>query len=275
MIDSKYSFPDPNNPFNNAYPLYHEFTAPRGSMLSDFVGVKVGDVNTSYTANVTGAAENRSSMKLIANDSYIESGEDFNLAFVLNGEVDFDGGQFIFDVQNLSNIEVNSNVFTSSDLTYHVNNGKLTILIALDQAVTLKDKIIFEISGKAGSEGLMSSQLQMNSSTSKNEIYSQLLPRSIGLDWNAIQNGFNVKQNAPNPWTEKTSIMCQVDKAGVAVVKLMNATGALIYQTQQKMVPGENHVEIKADMVHGFTGVILYEIQLGDKIANGKMIRIK
>ena len=170
-------------------------------------------------------------------------------------------------------------------LKYNFVSGKARIsTFLLDTAIfffpntdviKVKDKIIFEISGKAGSEGLMSSQLQMNSSTSKNEIYSQLLPRSIGLDWNAIQNGFNVKQNAPNPWTEKTSIMCQVDKAGVAVVKLMNATGALIYQTQQKMVPGENHVEIKADMVHGFTGVILYEIQLGDKIANGKMIRIK
>ncbi|MBK7790272.1 MAG: HYR domain-containing protein [Saprospiraceae bacterium] len=275
MIDSKYSFPDPNNPFNDEYPLYHEFTTPRGSMLSDFVGVKVGDVNTSYTANANTSAENRSNLKLTANDSYTESGEDFNLAFVLNGVVDFDGGQFIFDVSNLTDIEVNSNIFASNDLNYHVNNGKLTILISLDQAVTLKDQIIFEISGKTNSSGLISDHMKMNSSTSRNEIYTNMVPRSIGLDWNAIQNGFSVKQNAPNPWTEKTSIVCQVDKAGTADIKLMNATGALLYQTQQKMVTGENHIEIKADMLDGFTGVILYEIQLGSKIANGKMIRIK
>lgn len=76
--------------------------------------------------------------------------------------------------------------------------------------------------------------MKMNSSTSRNEIYTNMVPRSIGLDWNAIQNGFSVKQNAPNPWTEKTSIVCQVDKAGTADIKLMNATGALLYQTQQK-----------------------------------------
>ena len=273
MIDSRYKFPDPNNPFNNAYPLYHEFIAPEGNMWSDFVGVKIGDVNISYTANYKTIADSRNIISLTAQDQLVQESAEINLPVTIDQADAIDGFQFTFDVSQLSNVVVHSDLF-DDQLVYAVNDSKLTVLVSLDQPMAVNGKELFVVKANANKTANVS-QLIVLSRDKKSEIYTSLTPRNLGLDWKAAESGWSVRQNSPNPWTDKTSIVCKSDKAGIASIKLMDATGALIYTGDQKVNVGENQLEIKADVLNGKTGVILYEIRLGNEVANGKMIRIQ
>lgn len=273
MIDSRYQFPDPTNPFNHAYPLYHEFISPEGNMWSDFVGVKIGDVNTSYTANIRSQADTRSSIKLNAQDEAVQIGSEVALGVNLGQKEWIDGFQFTFDIDQLDDVQVSSELF-AEQLNYHIQDGKLVVLAALDQAVLVNERELFVIKANALKAGYMSEMItQSRQGTS--EIYTALTPRSASLEWNRSVSAWSVKQNSPNPWTDKTSIVCNTDKAGTVTYKLMDATGKLIYAGEQKVNVGENNIEIKADVLNGKTGVILYEIRLGDEVSNGKMIRIQ
>ena len=64
------------------------------------------------------------------------------------------------------------------------------------------------------------------------------------------------RQIHPIHGQDKTSIVCKSDKAGIATIRLMDATGALIFKGDQKVNVGENQLEIKTDVLNGKTGVI-------------------
>nr|HRD06544.1 dockerin type I domain-containing protein [Saprospiraceae bacterium] len=273
MIDSRYKFPDPNNPFNNAYPLYHEFIAPEGNMWSDFVGVKIGDVNTSYTANYKATADPRNPLTIEAQDLLVQEGAELNLPVSIGQTDAIDGFQLTFDVSQLSNVQVHSDLF-DDQLVYAIHDGKLTILVALDQPMAIHGKDMFVLKAIAN-RSAFASELFVQARDKMSEMYTSLTPRSIALDWKAAVSGWSVRQNSPNPWTDKTTIVCKSDKAGIATIRLMDATGALIFKGDQKVNVGENQLEIKADVLNGKTGVILYEIRMGNEVANGKMIRIQ
>ena len=159
-------------------------------------------------------------------------------------------------------------------LVYAIHDGKLTILVALDQPMAIHGKDMFVLKAIAN-RSAFASELFVQARDKMSEMYTSLTPRSIALDWKAAVSGWSVRQNSPNPWTDKTTIVCKSDKAGIATIRLMDATGALIFKGDQKVNVGENQLEIKADVLNGKTGVILYEIRMGNEVANGKMIRIQ
>jgi hypothetical protein len=159
-------------------------------------------------------------------------------------------------------------------LNYHIQDGKLVVLVALDQAVLVDGKELFAIKANTMKAGFISEMITQ-SRQGLSEIYTALTARSASLEWNRSVSTWSVKQNSPNPWTDKTSIVCNSDKAGTVSYKLMDATGKLIYAGEQKVNVGENNIEIKSDVLNGKTGVILYEIRFGNEVANGKMIRIQ
>jgi len=55
MVDKSFVFPDPKDPFMTPFAENYFIESLDNSMVIDWVGVKIGDVNNSYVAN---AADN-------------------------------------------------------------------------------------------------------------------------------------------------------------------------------------------------------------------------
>ena len=139
------------------------------------------------------------------------------------------------------------------------NDGKLTILVALDQPMAIHGKDMFVLKAIANRSAFCFWIVCCQSRDKMSEMYTSIdTSRSIAPRLEAAVSGWSVRQNSPNPWTDKTTIVSKSTKQVSPIIRLMDATGALIFKVIQKVNVGENQLEIKADVLNGKTGVILW-----------------
>jgi uncharacterized protein YjdB len=271
-IDSRYQFADSNNPFNDAYPLYYEFIEPKGQMIADFIGVKVGDVNNSYVANVI--SDKKANIILEASNNYYEQSHNVLVDFNITDIKKIDGAQFSFNVSELGNVSVTSSILSNSQFDYNVEGDQLYISIAPDVTFDLNNQPLFTIQGFAKTSGLSSELIKMENELVKNEIYSDLKPIAVKQTWKNNQD-FVVDQNNPNPWNEKTTINFSVPRSGNVKFILSDIKGSRIINNTIPVEKGLNNINISSEVIGSQTGVFFYEISFEGKSQFGKMIRIK
>ncbi len=271
-IDAEYKFPDPSNPFNAAYPLYHEFINPAGQMIVDFIGVKIGDVNNSYVASTT---SNKTSVSLESENKLHELKENVELNYSIKDVDAIDGIQLTFNIVGLTDVIVESDILHQEDLQYSIEGSKLKISIALDQVLKLPSQPLFKIKGNATAAGFTDELVNLVQGNIANEVYSNLKPIGIRQSWLEKDNEFAVSQNTPNPWNDKTTIKFTVPRDGQAKIILSDIKGSRILNQTINVVKGQNTFNLSNEVIGNETGVFMYELIFEGKSQHGKMIRIK
>lgn len=271
-IDSRFTFADPNNPFNNAYPLYYEFVQPKGQYIADFVGVKIGDVNNSYVA--TTSSNKSSDATITASNDFLAQNENANIEFRVTDIETIDGAQLEFNIDGLKNVHVSSDVLSDNQFDYHVDGNKLYLTITPDVELRNLDDALFSINGITLKNGFVSEMISFSKDRLNNEVYHDLKPVSLRQNW--IENSeFAVNQNNPNPWNEKTVINYSIPRDGQVKIILSDIKGSRILNQNVHAYKGMNSFNLSSEVIGNDTGVFFYEIIFEGVSKHGKMLRIK
>ncbi len=77
----------------------------------------------------------------------------------------------------------------------------------------------------------------------------------------------------PNPFNTSTSIEYELTQPEKVILTIYNQMGKQVYQQQESQSQGKQQIIWNAE---GFAdGIYYYRLQVGDEVANGKMVKVR
>ncbi|MBI1225124.1 MAG: T9SS type A sorting domain-containing protein [Bacteroidetes bacterium] len=277
FVDKGYVFPNPSNPFAEPFTEIINLNNVAGDCPNtNFVAVKVGDVNESASTNLLGSSEERSTgnFELNTTDRTVTKGEEVNVAFLAN-DLDVMGFQFTlnFDVEALELVTVQSGVASEENFGYALlDEGALTA--SWNGSAT--ENSMFSVVFRAKENGKLSEMLSVNSRFTKAEAYrtnGDLL--NVQLAFNSkVDQQFALFQNTPNPFKAVTTIGFNLPKAGVANLKITDVSGKVLKNIEQEFSAGYNEVQLSSSDIPS-TGVAYYTLKTESGTATKRMVIVE
>ncbi|HLP96316.1 MAG TPA: HYR domain-containing protein, partial [Saprospiraceae bacterium] len=227
FVDKAFVFPNANNPFQSAFP---ETISVADAMVSqfgeDFVGVKVGDVNNSAVANATMQAEDRTSGTAILDVSLstplsdrrgawgeVKAGEVFDVTFTAAEPLK--GFQFTMLQDGLKTVGVKEKDGITAGNFGTIFEGATTVSVDGPQSFTLQMR--------AEKSGKLSEMLGVSGAITRAEAYGNAgrLNVAFRFDHKTVAGvGFELYQNQPNPFVNKTTIGFFLPEASEATLSI-------------------------------------------------------
>ena len=247
-------------------------------MHEDFVGIKIGDVNESVTANTSATStEDRSASKITVNytDREVSVGELVELTVSGSALTELYGYQFTMNTAGLELVSVQAGAVNVTDENF-ASLGSVVTTSWNSTTPVSTDDALFTMTFKAATSGMLSEIFDINSKITKAEAYvgSDLSIVDIDVENTSGSADFALYQNEPNPFTATTVIGFVMPEAADATFTVYDVTGKVITVLHGNYNKGYNEIELsKSDL--GAAGVLYYQLDSGDFTATKKMIIIE
>lgn len=282
FVTSNHVFTNPIAPFpyTESY-VYNQLDVFK--VNQNFIGVKIGDINGSATANIDGSSvESRSNNVLAFEIEPVTAtmGQYFEVPVYANDFENIFGFQYTltFDASKMELTDIiagSLNVSESNFGTHRLGEGILTSSWNEEIPVSVKsNEPVFTLKFKSNGNIVNHQVLNMVSNVTpamafdseQKVLQTKLNVRSVGQE-----GGYALMQNKPNPFTDKTSITFSLPENGHAILKVFDLTGKTIKVVSGDYAKGENTIEfIKSEL--GTSGVLMYQIESGTFTETKKMI---
>lgn len=285
FVEKSFVFADPEKPFPynkniSMASLLHDVSN------SDFVAVKVGDVNDSYQKSITGNfAENRSRLDLeyVLNDA--NEGEIIEVPFYTENEGLISGMQMslIFDETKFEYIDIKgANLLINEESSFLINKNNLLVSWVNNKVEKSSKGKLFSIQFKVKKSTLPYEFLNTGDGILSSEVYEltkngEIEQRSINLTLRNSGNTnqqFQLFQNTPNPFNNNTTIGFVIPEAGDVSFKVYDYSGKVLKQFRKYYDKGYNSIELNVNDLNT-TGILFYQLDSNTHSANKKMIVIK
>ncbi len=237
-------------------------------MEEDFVGVKIGDVNGSVTANLLDVDVDTRSASTV--DFEVEAlGQ--NLIEVRAGENFTDVYGYQFTMQLNGTLEgVRSGALQVDASNFGIlKAGVITTSFSGTEANTFAEgTLLFTLEVAGGTD------LSLVSGVTRAEAY---VSTNLELAEVSMRGGkgelaaFALGQNEPNPFGETTQIGFTLGKAGQATLTVMDVTGKVLTVVSGDYESGSHVIELTKGQL-GTSGVMYYQLESGNFTATKKMI---
>ncbi|MCC6816254.1 MAG: HYR domain-containing protein [Saprospiraceae bacterium] len=259
------------------------------SVIGNLQGIKVGDVNGSFTLFNGVATRNKEILNLLTEDKNFVTGEEINVPISVVHDQAISGYQFtmqynpskiqLMDIQSgicnvgKDNINMNRNAEGIITLSWNINS------ITTESLLASANQILFTLKFKALSTGQVSNAIEINSLVTKAEAYNALMEEmSINLGFRSgtksFDNSFVLYQNQPNPFSDITRIGFDMPRAANATLSIYDLNSKLIYQQSIQAAKGYNSVDINHTQL-GVTGVLYYQLDAVGSTETRRMVVIK
>jgi hypothetical protein len=237
------------------------------SMESDFMGIKVGDVNDSYN-NLGG--------RILVRDRVEHSilltskGDGSELELKSNIE-DIEGFQFKARIPEQSKVSVIADgLLVESNYSVRNVGGFDEVTVSWNkQEMSHGEAVLLTLSG----EDLDPNMIALDAGF-ENEAYhvsKDLL--GVKLEIYEINDQFRLMQNRPNPFIASTKIPFYNPNTQIISIRVMDVVGKTIFTEKRRFSKGQQEFTIQADNWN-YSGVVYYTIKTESESASGKMIKI-
>ncbi len=274
FVDQAHNFVDPSNPFQFNFPENISVADLQSDNLADnFVGVKIGDVNNTVIANSLQSAEERTAATMLfdVEDRAVKAGETFTVNF--KGADRVQGYQFTMNLSDLQVLKIAG--------AGEIKEGNFGVF---DNAITTSvdgSDNEFAITFRATKSGMLSNMLGVSSRITKAEAYSLNNDRlDVAFRYNTPKGstisgvGFELYQNQPNPFVNKTFIGFHLPEATNATLRIFDENGRMIFTQRGSFAKGYNSFAIDRQLVTT-TGMLYYTVETVNDSATKKMIQSK
>ena len=270
FVDKSQVFANPANPF--AETIQENISIAQALVNEsdeDFVGVKIGDVNGSAVANSLMVSDDRSVGTLLfdVNDRDVKAGEEFEVSF--NASEKTQGYQMTLNLNGLKVSEILTNDKVSAN-NFGVFADALTV--SIDGAEN------FTVKFRAEKAGKLSEMLGVSSRITKAEAYTLTNDRqevALRFDGKTIAGvGFELYQNQPNPFVNKTFVGFHLPDAATATLTVYDETGRVVFTQKGDFAKGYNAISLDRALLNT-TGVLYYTLETATDSATKKMIQAK
>ncbi len=291
FVDADFIFPNPSNPFESSFPEIFSVNGLDQDKEADFIGVKIGDVNSSAIPNsLLGDGNTRNTvgdLEFHLADQELIPGENYELAFKASDFNTVLGYQFTlnFDPEL---IEFNS--FAEGQLAElseqnfgftMLEKGVITTSWNTSEPSSMDDdKILFTLKFNAKKAGKLSDVISVNSRYTKAEAYntSGLLDVSLRFESEdgAIvkKDRFELYQNQPNPFKDETTVGFYLPAATSGILTIYDVSGSEVKTFKGEFNAGYNEININRSELTGF-GVLYYRLAtpMGSAVKTMTIIR--
>jgi len=285
FVDKNYTFQDATFAQGEAFPEVYNIENLNTDMTTDFVAVKIGDINGNVkTNNFNQNLESRSNNNLVLTTdkkSFVE-GQEVRIPVKTNSNSELSGLQFTlsFDPDLLSLTSIDPAAMNVNDQNVgfnRINEGIITISWNDATSVGFKtDQTLFNLTFMAKENGSTEDLIQINSDVTKAEAYDlnvQIMNVIWEVDGRTANHDFALHQNAPNPFKETTIIGFDLPMATFATITVHDITGKVVKVANINGVKGYNTLELnKAELS---SGVMYYSLKAGEFTATKKMVVIE
>ena len=252
FVPKDYQFAEPTNPWAAPFPeIINVNNLPDDLLDADFVAIKTGDVNGSVQANLDGTSEDRSTAGTLAlqtENQFFEMGELVTIALKTE---DFEalGFQFTlqFDPSIMEFVDVQPSL---TDLGHigrrFVEDGFLTVSWNDHQSGWLPGEPLLQLVFRAKLPGQIKTAIRLSDRYTPAEAYS-LSGELMDVAWSFYKNAvseFELLQNVPNPFSEKTTIGFRLGQATQAVLTITDISGRVMKRVENGYPAGYNEIEI-------------------------------
>jgi len=294
FVDANHLFLNPNDPFATPFPESIQINDfDQDHMEADFVAIKVGDLNHSvvtsnfYEEETEERSPEHMLMINVPNISAAE-GEEFTVPFTAAQMDEILGYQFTlrFDTDMLQYMELNTGALPSlSEGNFNLHktaDGWITTSWnVMDVAPEQEETQLFSITFRARQEiSSLADLLSITGVPTAKEAYN-MQGDIMGVDLNigaaitasgAIDlEGYELYQNRPNPFNQKTVIGFKLPIAGKARVTVFDMSGQVLFNHEGEYSSGAHEIVIKGDDLSS-SGLLYYQLRTANYAATKKMI---
>ncbi len=283
FIDKGFKFPNPENPWETAFPEIVGIASLPGDTTLEFVAVKIGDVTNNAT--VTSTLRSSALLRLHTPDQSLSAGSLYRLPFYADLN-QIEGYQFTLglDPAKVELVDVEYGVAKAENFGVFEREGMITASWNEAQGARRKaqGETLFTLVVKARTDAAsLREVLTINSRITQAEAYRQggdYLSVSLALTPqrpNALSPmPYALNQNTPNPFSGETVIGFTLPAAGEATLTIQDVTGRTLRVVRGQFAQGYNQVTVKASEVNA-TGVMTYTLRAGEFTATKKMIALE
>lgn len=286
FVPQSYVFPSPN-PLSPAYPETISYSNLLLNQLdSNFIGVKIGDVNNTANVNTFAVNDERNSSRLLTfevDNPDLVAGQDYRIAFRARDFRNMMGYQMsiAFDPSQVSVLDVIPGQLIGLDKESfgmsHLQAGYLTTAWFNASPVDVSDEtVLFTLVLRSNTNGkTLSSLLRASSVITPIEAANENGDvMDIAFDFGhgtSLPVSFELFQNKPNPFNGQTVIGFNLPEDTFGKFSIYDVSGKLIYARKDNFSKGYNEIGIKRSDLHG-SGVYYYELETNDMVARKKMV---
>ena len=280
FVSKSFVFPNPANPFQTPFAEFKTVADVQANQMGEhFMGVKVGDVNGTAVANNLMQVDDRTGGTFLfdVDDRSVKAGEVFEVA--LKASEMTAGYQFTLNYPGLEVVDIVPG--TQMGLDHFA-------VFAKDNALTTSFngdvKGEFTVKFRAKQSGDLSKMLTVSSRITKAEAYGATTEagerKSVALRFNSANGttisgvGFELYQNMPNPFVNKTLIGFHLPDATKATLTVFDEAGKMVHRQEGEFNKGYNHFTIERELVPT-VGLLFYKVETSTDSATKKMTQTK
>ncbi len=286
FVDAHQEFNDVNDPF----PIQTAMSMgalDHDAMETDFIGVKLGDVNDSKELdNIKSKDDNstRSVKSLVVDDVKADKGDLFEVSISSEDISDIIGLQFSINTSSeVEIIEIKSDVLDIDESNYAINisDGISTFSWNNSQKVNISEEVLTLVLKANNDIEYIKDHLKINSQLVEQELYTlendDLRTYDLIVEYrlgDIVSSPFELYQNVPNPFDKSTSIGFNLPESSDINLQVYSYTGKLIYEHKGSYAKGYNEVTLNTSDINA-TGILYYQLNSDKYSASRKMIVIK
>ncbi|MBK9335868.1 MAG: hypothetical protein IPM98_04530 [Lewinellaceae bacterium] len=238
-------------------------------MVENFVSIKVGDVNGNAVTSSLTSTEDRTAGTLLfdVQDRTVKAGETFTVNFKATEQVQ--GYQFTLNHSGLELVDVTPGAEMSM-----ANFGVFTDEQAVTTSWDGNVKGEFSLTFRATASGELSRLLGVSGRITKAEAYNGGAERlQVGFRFNGANGstitglGFELYQNQPNPFVNKTQIGFHLPEATTATLTIFDETGRMLFTQKGDFAKGHYNAVTVDRSGRRTTGVLYYKRKRGRRNA--------
>jgi len=276
-------FPNPANAFQTSFEEKIHIIAGIAPLFSNFIGIKIGDVNfTAITDSLT-ASDTRTAIPIVIPDIALNAGETIDIPIEVLDPAQWAG--FQMDLQYDENqliveqilpgdlVEMDANSFA-----LHPGSVRCSWWNVAPQAV-FPGSPLFRLRVRAQESLHLRDVLRFNQTLLKAEAYDEAdQPQApLSLEFRApVEKPETNMVFAPQPNPTKAGATFPILLKSDATVRLdlFDSTGKLVYQLDVEANAGNMMLEVPARAMLG-TGLYFWKIEVGGILWNGKLVVVK
>ena len=283
FVDAEYKFVDENNPWVYDISEDYEIFSLTQSMEIDFIGVKIGDVNSSVIANAnSGVIDSRSTrwgLEFESHQVQTESKDIKTIAFTSSNYERVSGfqGTFEFDVDNVQVLDVSGSALNIDDENVNMNyvdEGWFTMsYFDLEETNIEGEEVLFTVSYIEKESYVDDMPFAMTSSQTQAEAY-----RGLNEIVDLKISDKNIEEVAivgahPNPWSDNTNLEFFVPQDGQVNWGFFDVNGRRLHQINDFYSKGNHSINLKKSDLNA-SGVIYVRMTSAYSQAEFKMMVI-
>lgn len=277
FVNRAFEFDDVENPWNCEESIDYN-NVSNDMMNSDFVAIKVGDVNGTASDLWSGNTNQyRNSYTISYENKSAKAGSRIRVPFYGN-EGSITGFQMALGI-DLELLKFESIQQADLDINNHnirVIDNNINISWSSTEAIDVNGKVLFYVDFIAKKDMNIKDGIQIDDRGIRTELYDQALSvHTINLR-EKLDDALMYKlyEAAPNPFNEMTSIRVDLPKETSITLKIRDNQGKLIYTNEMLGKKGGNIFNVNNTELRGVTGVLYYTIGTSEFTKTKKMIKI-